>query len=309
MNDINVNLTEQLYDLCKELRIEIYGAGGVDRFKDAPEGHRPEQLLPGAKTVFSIALPVLPATYDWDRRLRTSELFPDTEITPIKKTNPPTRKEIVEHVRTELGINEYRSMYDLVSSRLDIFTYEIGRFLLAQGYDTLWYPTSSPILISQAAVGGNSTWRSKYQYGAFSQTVAGYNCGVGTIGLSHVLLTKKYGPRIRLNSVITTAGLVESPIMEDLCTKCGLCVRNCPVKAFGKNKVEIFNGKKITTAEFDKCMCLNSRNVYHSELSEDNIFDHVQNCDCGGLCVKTCPIGTAPKPFQKPFKGLYGNKR
>lgn len=302
---IDKELTSKVVDLCKELRIEIYGAGGISRWKDAPEGHRPEQLLPGAKTVFAIALPVIPDTYDWDRRLRNSELFPDIEITSVQKTNPPTRKEIVEHIRTELGVDAYRSMYDLVSSKLDYLTYELARFLLAEGYNTLWYPTSSPILISQAAAGGVSTWRSKYQSSAFSQTVAGYNCGIGTIGLNHTLLTKKYGPRVRINSIITTAELEEWPIMEDLCTKCGICVRGCPSHAFGEIQEEVFDGRVVTTAKMDKPKCLNSRNIYHDQVTQDNIFDRVQNCDCGGLCVKNCPVGTGPKPFQKPYDAPY----
>lgn len=301
----NIELTQKLVDLCKELRIEMYGVGGIERWAQAPEGHRPEQLLPGAKSVFSIALPVLPDTYDWDRRLRNSELFPDIEITSVQKTNPPTRKEIVEHIRTELGVDSYRSMYDLVSSKLDYLTYELGRYLLAEGYNTLWYPTSSPILISQAAAGGTSTWRSKYQYSAFSQTVAGFYCGLGTIGLNHVLITPKYGPRVRVNSIITTAELEESPMLEDLCTKCGICVKGCPAKAFGENVDEVFNGRTVTTAKMDKYKCLNSRNIYHDKVTEDNIFDRVQNCDCGGLCVKNCPIGTGPKPFQRPYNAPY----
>lgn len=300
-------LNKQIGDLCEELRIDVYGVSGIGRFSQAPEGHRPEQLLQGAKSVIAIALPVIPATYDWDRRLRNSEIFPEIEITAVKKTSPPTRKEIVEHIRTELGIDAYRSMYDLVSSKLDYCTYELSRFLLARGYDSLWYPTSSPILNSQAAAGGVSTWRSKYQFGAFSQTVAGYCCGIGTIGLNHTLLTEKYGPRVRLNSIITTADLNENPILDDLCTKCGICVKGCPVKAFGRNVDEKYNGHIITVAEYDKFKCLNSRNIYHDELTQENIFDRVQNCDCGGLCVKNCPVGRMPKPSRLPFDTQYGD--
>ena len=300
------NITEELVALCRELRIDVYGAGRIARWKDGPEGHRPEQLLPGAKSVFAIALPVLPATYDWDRRLRNSVLFPDIEITSVQKTNPPTRKEIVEHIRTELGVSNYRAMYDLVSSKLDYLSYELGRFLLAEGYDTLWYPTSSPILSSQAAAGGVSTWRSKYQESVFSQSVAGYNCGIGTIGLNHVLLTEKYGPRVRITSLITTAELDESPILDDLCIHCGLCIEGCPTRAYGELKEENFDGRKVVTAEMNKFRCLNSRNIYHDQVTQENIFDRVQNCDCGGLCVKNCPVGLAPKPCQDPYDTPYG---
>ena len=72
----------------------------------------------------------------------------------------------------------------------------------------------------------------------------GYLCprsvtaGLGRIGISGCLITKKFGAHVRLGSILATAALPPDPLVEEaLCLpeKCGrLCVRLCPWDAISE---------------------------------------------------------------------------
>lgn len=56
--------------------------------------------------------------------------------------------------------------------------------------------------------------------------------GLGWIGKSALLITKAYGPALRLATVLTDARLeVGQPVDDSLCGDCTKCVDRCPAKA------------------------------------------------------------------------------
>jgi epoxyqueuosine reductase QueG len=61
--------------------------------------------------------------------------------------------------------------------------------------------------------------------------------GLGWIGKSALLITKRYGPAIRLATVLTNAPLEPGqPVDDSLCGDCTKCVDRCPAKAIlGEN--------------------------------------------------------------------------
>lgn len=61
--------------------------------------------------------------------------------------------------------------------------------------------------------------------------------GLGWIGKSALLITKVYGPALRLATVLTDASLeVGQPVDDSLCRDCTKCVDRCPAKAIlGEN--------------------------------------------------------------------------
>lgn len=114
---------------------------------------------------------------------------------------------------------------------------------------------------------------------AFSHVFAGKYAGMGTIGYNHTLLTKEYGPRVRLVSVFTDAELEPDKVLEEeLCIKCQLCKTCCPTSAFTTTKNLI--------ADMDKHKCA----VYHAELKSKYTYP------CG-VCIKVCPIGEDRKLY------------
>jgi len=67
--------------------------------------------------------------------------------------------------------------------------------------------------------------------------------GLGKIGRSGLLLTKQFGPRVRLAAIVTDACLAADHEMTDErpCDDCCACVEACPVKAIHDGgKVDVF---------------------------------------------------------------------
>ncbi len=75
----------------------------------------------------------------------------------------------------------------------------------------------------------------------WSERHIAFVCGLGTFGLSKGLITKK-GVAGRFVSVLTTLSLPPTPReyrdIYEYCNHCGVCVRNCPVRA-----ITMDNGK------------------------------------------------------------------
>jgi len=59
-----------------------------------------------------------------------------------------------------------------------------------------------------------------------------YLAGLGTLGLNCSILTPQFGPRVFVTSIVTDCALTAGePMEEEMCTRCGLCVHNCPIGA------------------------------------------------------------------------------
>ena len=111
---------------------------------------------------------------------------------------------------------------------------------------------------------------------AFSHVLAARYAGLGTIGWNHTLITREFGPRVRIVSVITDAEITPDPVItEDLCIHCGLCRKKCPMQAFG----EVSDTEK-GCLEMDKFKCAE----YHQKLKNEFRYP------CG-VCTAVCPVG------------------
>ena len=68
----------------------------------------------------------------------------------------------------------------------------------------------------------------------WSERHAAYVCGLGTFSLTRAIITQK-GTAGRLGSIITDLELEPDPRpytgLYDYCTRCGACIRRCPVQA------------------------------------------------------------------------------
>ena len=70
------------------------------------------------------------------------------------------------------------------------------------------------------------------------------DAGLGQLGRNGILITREFGPRVRLSKVFTNMPLVpDKPIdfgVTEFCNSCGLCAENCPAKAisFGEPTFE-----------------------------------------------------------------------
>jgi epoxyqueuosine reductase len=63
----------------------------------------------------------------------------------------------------------------------------------------------------------------------FSQRHAAVAAGLGSFGRHNLVIHPRFGTRVNFASILTDLDLAPSPRCgDDLCTRCGLCVANCP---------------------------------------------------------------------------------
>ncbi len=84
---------------------------------------------------------------------------------------------------------------------------------------------------------GYSAEPASYEPGLFLKEAAAL-AGLGPIGKNNLLLTEKYGPRVRLRAVNTNASLQPDPTIKnsDQCDDCSMCVEACPANALDKGR-------------------------------------------------------------------------
>ena len=119
--------------------------------------------------------------------------------------------------------------------------------------------------------------------------------GLGEYGRNGLLITKKYGPRVRLGKIYTNLPLShDRPIqfgVKEFCDICNICAKKCPVKAipFGKPSKMTYNISNISgirkwSVDGEKCFS----------------FWTAQNTDCS-ICIRVCPYN---KDFSKVLNRL-----
>lgn len=163
----------------------------------------------------------------------------------------------------------YREHYRTLNILLDITAQRIATLLDSEGYDAAYVPRDG-----YQGMEGLRKDPSSF----FSHRHAAYLAGMGTFGISNVLLTETHGPRVRFTSIITSADLpAGSPMKKELCIKCMKCVNECPVNAI--------NGD-VYPGGFDKLLCV--------ERSGTLADKGISPC---GICIAVCPVGKkVPRP-------------
>ena len=64
-------------------------------------------------------------------------------------------------------------------------------------------------------------------------------CGLGETGLNGKIINKEYGPFMRYCFIITDAPLeCDESLKEDICDKCGECIKACPGNAIDENGID-----------------------------------------------------------------------
>ena len=116
-----------------------------------------------------------------------------------------------------------------------------------------------------------------------SHKMIGTRAGLGWIGKTDLFISKKFGPRLRLVSLLTDYPLeiTELPIDKSRCGKCDDCVVSCPANAATGM---LWNVKTDRDLFFDAHKCRSKcRELTRNRLDLDS-------ATCG-ICVSVCPIG------------------
>ena len=249
-------LADEVKQFSKQQGAHIVGIASVDRFEGVPRGHGPTDLLPDAKSVIVMGQHFFQTTLECDRFGLNSELVTDKgEI-----------RNMQQYV--------WRFMYDTICLANQMIAIQIAYLLSEKGYPTL------PLRAASGS-GGMTKEFGSARYGMFSHRHAGVLAGLGELGVNNLLLSPDYGPRIRINSIITTAELAPDPIiMEDICLRedCMLCVKA------GGCFSELYDfemcGKKMKLARMMGCKVNRCK-----RSNPDADLPYVR------YCIGVCPVG------------------
>jgi epoxyqueuosine reductase QueG len=175
----------------------------------------------------------------------------------------------------------YHLLYQNVNALLDQYAYRLSVFLSERGHASIYVPRDG--------YGTISLLKAKPVV-FFSHRHAAYLAGLGTFGVNNMLLTKRYGPRVRFASVFTTAELpADRPMEGQLCTRCMRCVRMCPVSAIPE--------KDYPEGIIEKKACATRAEQLYSRF--------LSPC---GICIKVCPVGEDRKLYRHQDVKMYEDR-
>lgn len=250
------DLTGEVVSWLKANGANLVGISSVDRYLDRPKGHRPQDFVPGAKSVITFGIALLHQSLYWEDHLLESDIVP-----------PENRKDVLQNYF-------YRQTgYAMVNNLLDQTALRLANTLEGRGYLSIFFP---------ATYGTRSIWhfikaRIPTATGLFSQCHAATRAGLGEFGLNNMVVTPEYGPRIRFNSVITEAELAPSPMLtEKVCLgdKCSLCLEACP-------------GAMSRLPDYDPdAVWYNTPTRTDTQACVDLSLERY----CLGRCLKVCPV-------------------
>jgi len=246
-------LTRGLRDFAREKRADLLGIAPIERFEDVPVNHHPSTIFPETRSVIVLG----------------------------KRITRGTLRGIEEG--TQFDIYGQYGLSWLCDRMLAITTISLATWL----EDNRWEAVPLQDLPPQIPPSGVAVKPGLPAPNVMVDAMdAAVRAGLGEIGYCGELLTPRFGPRQRLQMILTDAELEPTPICETaVCDKCGACVATCPLGAFtgGGQTVEIC-GKARTVGKIDYDVCRGCKNgalgnPRHPAGRPDRL---------GALCVRSC---------------------
>ncbi|MBN1936040.1 MAG: epoxyqueuosine reductase [Anaerolineae bacterium] len=306
-------LTRFIKDVARQQGAMLVGVASIDRFEplpplyDAvPQGHHPRDFLPTARSVISIAMPILNPVLNAPAALADIDL----EMVPEHVKYP-----YLEQLYNRVGHVVHDTMLEMIGQI-------VGQQLLAHGYQAMIFPTTglhpkvddlSDIEIWEGPPRGSplrirakhySPFR--YTFGPFSHRHAATRAGLGEFGYNNVVLTPQFGPRQRFNSIITDADLLPDPLIDEpICLRdtCKLCLEACIMSCITlRDDQDVTDYRSVkqddhrrifidTPAKTDPTLCRRRREGKpHSPVRGD--------------CIRVCPIPTMPKRLPERLQDI-----
>ncbi len=216
-----IDLTEELKELAVErLGVDLLGVAPVARLEGGPEGGRPTDYLPNAKSVVVCA-----------------DKIPDAAIEVAGHYEEPGKT---------LGPYMWYG-YVVLNWELSSAVRRLVRFLETKGFKALPFPPTG--LLYKHGTRGDISHRH-----------AAVAAGLGEFGFSGLLLTPEFGPGQRLVSIITDAPLQASPMYNGpkLCRPdaCGYaCIKACPTTAMSGKVSLTIDDKSFEYAKLHGVKC------------------------------------------------------
>ncbi|MDY6953074.1 MAG: 4Fe-4S double cluster binding domain-containing protein [Thermodesulfobacteriota bacterium] len=174
----------------------------------------------------------------------------------------------------------YKSAYETANRILDDIAFRTALLLQGDGFCSL------PVPASQIVDRENLC-------GAITHKAVARMAGLGWQGKNLLLITPRYGPRVRLATVLTEAPLAADEPLENRCGKCTLCRDACPVGAIkGVNTKNHYESRQEA--------------MYFSRCADKLVGEFAAMPDIGtpicGICIKACPFGRKRGKDRQPSR-------
>ena len=162
----------------------------------------------------------------------------------------------------------YFQHYRTVNAFIDSVLLQLGILIAENGYSYL------PIAASQSIPSNKMPYSALISHKAVARTA-----GLGDIGKSALFLSKKYGPRVRLGTLLTDMPLWcnDEKVVDDVCGSCNICKTSCPAMAING---EAYREGTAREEIIDAGAC--------SEYMKKQ-FQHIGRGVVCGICMRVCP--------------------
>lgn len=266
-------LSAEFTAFAAEKRVDLLGIAPIERFDEVPANHHPASIFPEVRSVVVIG----------------------------KRITRGTLRGIEEGTQLDLW-GQYGQSW-LRDRVLAITTITLATWLEDQGWEAVpiqELPPEMPpsgIAVSPDRPAPNVI---------VDVQDAAVRAGLGEIGFHGELLTRKFGPRQRLQLILTEAELEPTPMAEPgLCDLCGECVDHCPLGAMNPDAATMVTkaGQTVKVSGIDYSICKKCRNG-----ASANPFHPAGRPDrLAALCVRTCVDhlerkGLLETSFATPFR-------
>jgi epoxyqueuosine reductase len=211
---------------------DLVGIAPIDRFENAPKGHKPTDFMPECKSLISIALHIFDGMADvWGEYDK-----PNKSLTP--------------YLFYGYGLT------NLESSKI---INRMAKHLEYSGFKTLAF---MPTWISSMTKYFDETLVTNELMAEISHRHAAVAAGIAQLGWNGLTLTPEFGSMQRLNTLLTSAELEPTPMYNGpkLCNpdKCGTkCAQICPADAISEKESQSCNigDQQITYGVHDNIRC------------------------------------------------------
>lgn len=177
-------------------------------------------------------------------------------------------KNAIELITRQSPGEFYANSYKTANMLLDQITFRISDKISDLGSNSQPIPAS--IIVDENNLLGNAPHK------AFARAA-----GLGWIGRNLLLITPKYGPRIRLATILTDLPLKPGNPLESQCEDCIICIDACPMGALKPTNFKEYPVRREDAFDAEKC------NAHLTRIKE---IPHIGARICG-ICMKVCPIG------------------
>lgn len=265
--------TSEFKAYARQVGADLIGIADIERFTDVAANRHPSSIFPEARSVVMIG----------------------------KRITRGTLRGVEEGTQFDLYSQYGRNW--LSNRFLAMCTFKAAEYLEDNGWESVPVPDLPP-QVPPLGVPVREGQPAPNVMIDFED--AAVRAGLGEIGLCGVLLTPEFGPRQRVQLIITDAPLVPDPLLaEPVCNRCIETEEVCPMGAIHVEDIQerVICGKSMPVARIDYSRCRGcangaAPNPHYASGLPDRL---------AAFCIRSCvdqleTAGRVNNTFKNPFR-------